>query len=361
MPQRRIRARASGLGAFKFKWNRQSKAKAAVLIAAFLCAVALFAQSAFRIAAGGTVEAELLSLGLPLLYSAAGPVEEAQEPSSQGELPSPIRIDRVDIDAGVSESVRIELLRVEESETPDTPVDLSGSAPRILIYHTHTTEAYFPTSQYDYTPTSAWRTEDNTMNIVTVGERLAELLRDRYGISVIHDITDHEPPKLSTAYSRSVETMEKYKEEYPSITMFIDVHRDAYGNNPQEATDYITIDGKEVARMMFVVGTGEGATGTGFGEKPDFTANYALAKRITEYLSGIDERLMRNIRVKTGRYNQHVSNQCLLVEIGHNANTLEQALNAAEYLAEAIAQVGGIDSAVETVAPPAESALPLTP
>ena len=72
------------------------------------------------------------------------------------------------------------------------------------------------------------------MNIVTVGERLAELLRDRYGISVIHDTTDHEPPKLSTAYSRSVETMEKYKEEYPSITIFIDVHRDAYGTDPRK-------------------------------------------------------------------------------------------------------------------------------
>ena len=70
---------------------------------------------------------------------------------------------------------------------------------------------------------------------------------------------------------------------------------------------------------------------------------------------------MRNIRVKTGRYNQHISNQCLLVEVGHNANTLEQALNAVEYLAEAIARVGGIDSAVETGASPVESALPLTP
>ena len=354
MPPRKIRTRAPRPNALNLK-----KAKAAVPVAAFLCTVALFAQSAFRIAGGSSIEAELLSLGFPLMYSATADEEGGVQPPDASELPSPIRIDRADIDVGVSESVRIELLRVEEA--PALPVDLSGSEPRILIYHTHTTEAYFPTSQYNYTASSAWRTKDNTMNIVTVGERLTELLRGRYGINVIHDITNHEPPKLSTSYSRSVVTMEKYRAEYPSITMFIDVHRDAYGNNPKENTDFVTIDGKEVARMMVVVGTGEGATGTGFGEKPDFAANYALAKRITEYLAGIDERLVRNIRVKTGRYNQHISDQCLLVEVGHNANTLEQALNAVEYLAEAIAQVGGIEAAAETGGMPAGTAMPLAP
>lgn len=256
MPPRKIRARASRPGAPKL-----NKAKAAVPIAAFLCAVALFAQSALRIAAGGSIENELLSLGFPLLYSAVGAAKEEPAPSETAELPSPIRINRADIDAGVSESVRVELLRVEEEGTLGAPVDLSGSAPRILIYHTHTTEAYFPTSEHTYAETSAWRTKDNTCNIVTVGERLTELLRGRYGISVLHDVTDHEPPKLATSYSRSVVTMEKYREEYPSITMFIDVHRDAYGNNPKEATDFITIDGKEVARLMFVVGTGRGPRG----------------------------------------------------------------------------------------------------
>ena len=161
--------------------------------------------------------------------------------------------------------------------------------------------------------------------VVAVVEKLANTLRDTYGISVLHDTTDHEPPKLATSYSRSVKTMEKYQAEYPSITMFIDVHRDAYGNDPKEPADYVVIDGKEVARLMFVVGTGEGATGTGYEQMPDFAANYALAKTITESLAAVDPGLVRNIRVKSGRYNQHISNQCLQVEVGHNANTLEQA------------------------------------
>ena len=97
MPQRKIRARAPRPG-----MSNQKTAKAAVPVAAFLCAVALFAQSAFRIAAGESIEAELLSLGFPLLYSAARAEEEPPAPGDEAELPSPIRIDRADIDAGVS-------------------------------------------------------------------------------------------------------------------------------------------------------------------------------------------------------------------------------------------------------------------
>lgn len=333
--QKKIRARMARQGVYRLKYLN-----AAAPVAAFLGAVLLFAQSAFRVAAGSSIEGELLSLGLPGVYTRSEQAAGATPPPGEEDIPSPILLERADIDLGVSESVRIELMQA--GELLQVPVDLSGSEPRILIYHTHTTEAYFPTAKDAYEPAGAWRTRDNRKNIVAVGERLKELLSDRYGINVIHDITDHEPPKLSTAYSRSVETMERYRAEHPSITMYIDVHRDAYGTEPQKNSDYIVIDGKEVARLMFVVGTGEGATGTGFGEKPDFAANYALAKRLTDYLAGVDERLVRNIRVKTGRYNQHISNQCLLVEVGHNANTLTQALNAVEYLAEAIAQVGGV-------------------
>ncbi len=334
----------------------RKRTAAAIPLAGFVLAVALFAASAARVAKGGSVAAELLSLGFPLAYPGGAEKEEENGAEKLPELPSPILVPRTDVDTDVSDSVRIELLQTEETERE--PIDLSGSAPRILIYHTHATEAYFPVEGEEYDETTAWRTADESRSVIAVGERLASLLREKYGISVIHDTTNHEPPKLSTAYSRSVKTMEQYKDEYPSITMFIDVHRDAYGNDPQEKKDYLIIDGKEVARMMFVVGTGEGATGTGFGEKPDFTANYALAKRLTEYLLGVDGELMRNIRVKTGRYNQHVSNQCLLVEVGHNANTLTQALNAVEYLAEAIAKTAGVGS---TPAEAEKTPLPLAP
>lgn len=268
----------------------------------------------------------VLGAQLPLVYG-AGPTP----------APTPVPPVQADIDEGVGESFRMELVRIQHREH----VDLSGEAPRILIYHTHATEAYRQTPASSYVESGAWRTEEADKSVLAVGARLAALLKDEYGLNVLHDTTNHEPPKLSTSYSRSVETMRAYQTQYPSLSMFIDVHRDAYGSD-EGKTDYLIIDGKEVARVMFVVGTGEGATGNGFGEMPDFESNYALAAAVSAKLQGVDAQLARDIRVKTGRYNQHVSDQCLLAEVGHNMNTLEQALNAADDLAAAIADVAGV-------------------
>ena len=207
-------------------------------------------------------------------------------------------------------------------------LDLRDSEPKILIYHTHTTEAYTATKASPYVQTSTYRTRDAGKSVIAVGEALAERLRTQYGFSVIHDITDHEPPSLKTAYDRSEQTMLSYLERYPSLVLFIDIHRDA----SSDTSDYVMVDGLPTARLMCVVGQG-----TKYAEKPDFETNYALASTLTENLRHIDKRLARDVRVKTGRYNQHVGQMNLLIEVGHNANTLEQALNAVPSLAESLA------------------------
>ena len=266
-----------------------------------------------------------------------------------------IVLDHVDADEGVSQRVLLELMKAESEKS--AAVGLSAHGPTVLIYHTHATEAYFPTKRHTYAASSPWRTHDNSMNVIAVGEKLCTLLNERYGIQAVHDTTNHEPPKLSGAYSRSVKTMLEYKRKYPTIELFIDLHRDAYGNDPKAPADYLVINGRECARIMFVVGTGEGAAGTGFDEMPDFQSNYALAKGISEYLCSIHPQLARKIRVKVGRYNQHVSSHCLLAEVGHNANTLEQAMNAADFLAEAIANAVSVSPDADAL----PAMLPLTP
>ena len=230
------------------------------------------------------------------------------------------------------------------SPAPKAPLTLAASyravpalcslrreSPTILIYHTHTTEAYTMTDENRYTESGAWRTHDNTRNVVAVGEALKDILETQYGFTVIHDTTDLEPPKLATAYERSLATMQTYHEQYPSIVLFLDLHRDAY-NAAEAPTDYLTINGTETAKLMFVVGRGDK-----YEDKPYFSSNYRIASSVTEYLKTIDPKLARPIREKPGRYNQHVAPNCLLVEVGHNANTLEQAIAAMPYLAEGIA------------------------
>ncbi len=258
---------------------------------------------------------------------------------------SPALSEKSNIGTEQSSETRITLKPKEAHQADnDTKTSLplslgSSDGPTILIYHTHALEAYTPTEKYPYNERGGeWRTSDNTRNVVAVGELLAQELRS-YGFNVIHDTTNHEPPKLSTAYERSLETMEKNKSSHPTIEMFIDLHRDAAGS--KSTGDYCVIDGERTARIMFVVGTGKGATGTGYKEMPDFESNYALACALTDYLRGIDSELVRDIRVKKGRYNQHVSSHCILAEIGHNMNTLEEALSAVKYLAKAIAHEAG--------------------
>ena len=124
--------------------------------------------------------------------------------------------------------------------------------------------------------------------------------------------------------------MQAYREKYPDMDLYIDVHRDA-ANVEENQDDVVVIDGKRCARLMFVVGKGEK-----YDEKTDFESNYALASAISEKLEAIQSGFTRDIRVKTGRYNQHISDMCLLVEVGHNANTLEEAENSMPYLAQAI-------------------------
>ena len=208
---------------------------------------------------------------------------------------------------------------------------LRANEPTILIYHTHTTEAYTQTETETYQESSGWRTFDAEKNVVAVGEELKRILETDYGFRVIHDKTNHEPPKLATSYERSLLTMEKYHKDYPSIVLFIDLHRDAYDTS-NAPCDFLTVNGTETARMMLVVGKGEK-----YSDKPYYDSNIVLAKRITDHLNSIAPKLARPIREKTGRYNQHVAPNCILVEVGHNANTLSQAKAAMQYLAESIA------------------------
>jgi len=210
-------------------------------------------------------------------------------------------------------------------------ITLAGS-PNILIYHTHTTEAYRQDSADQYKESSAYRTNDEAYNITAVGDVVEEALK-AFGFDVLHDRTNHEPPKLSSSYERSLVTMQNYQKQYPNLSVYVDVHRDA-ANVETAQNDVVVVNNERCARIMFVVGKGEK-----YDEKPNWQMNYALAKAICEELEKIAPGFTRPIRVKTGRYNQQISDQCLLAEIGHNANTLAEAKNAAKYLAQAMAAV----------------------
>lgn len=201
--------------------------------------------------------------------------------------------------------------------------------PKVIIYHTHTCESYKMRGSDKYEETALGRTNNQLYNVVTVGNELSKILYERYQIDTSHDITNHEPPKLSTAYARSLETISKYVKADDN-KIFIDIHRDAYNLNSWDPS-YVVIDGKRVARIMFIVGMGKG-----FDDKPNWKRNLDYAEELTKKLNKIHPNLARSVKIKDGRYNQHISEMALLVEVGHHENSLQEALNATQYLAQAI-------------------------
>ena len=208
---------------------------------------------------------------------------------------------------------------------------------RVLIYHTHTYEAYEQTQDDPYEETEKWRTADSAHNVVRVGEELAALLRS-LGVEVVHDVTAFEPPNLSSAYTRSLEMLEKRQAAGERYDLYIDLHRDAYAES-QTGPNTVNAGGVEAAKLMLLIGKGEGQTSEGFDQRPDWEANLVIAQDVTDDLNAQVDGLCRDVCVKSGRFNQHVAVGCVLVEAGNNRNTLEEVLAAMPYLADAIVQV----------------------
>jgi len=213
---------------------------------------------------------------------------------------------------------------------------VSATAKKILIYHSHTYEAY-EQSGTPYAETEKWRTADEKCNMLRVGEELTLLLRG-LGYQVVHDRTAFEPPDLSGAYTRSLDMLNARKENGETYDLYIDLHRDAYVEG-QAGENVVVAGNVKTARLMLLIGKGEGYTNAGYEEKPDWEANLLLAQGVTDALNEQLDGLCKDVRLKSGRFNQHVAVGCMLVEVGNNHNTLEEALAAMPYLADAIHSV----------------------
>lgn len=221
------------------------------------------------------------------------------------------------------EILRVEILRENEDE-------LVSPEKKILIYHTHTYEAYEQVENR-YKEIEKWRTADSDYNVLAVGKALAASLRSM-GFDVTHDETAFEPPTLEDAYSRSLSMLEARSAKGEVYDLYIDLHRDAISTS-STIKRTVNIGGERVARFMVLVG--KGTTG-GYTEKPDWEANLVIATAITDRLNAQCSGLARDVKIKTGRFNQHVSDSCVLIECGMNCNTLEEVLTGIPYLAQAI-------------------------
>ena len=208
--------------------------------------------------------------------------------------------------------------------------DLTGAEPKVLILHTHATESYTKAGE-DYQESSAFRTLDEDYNMLSIGARVAALLEEG-GIRVIHDTTLHDDPSYNDAYQQSREAARDYLEEYPSLCLILDIHRDAAEDSQgRQVAKTVSTGGRDIAQLMLVVGTDAGGL-----IHPNWRENMALAVKLHTQLEKNFPGICRPISFRSQRFNQDLSPGALIVEIGTAGNTRQEALLAAEVLAKSI-------------------------
>ncbi|HEY5584880.1 MAG TPA: stage II sporulation protein P [Ruminiclostridium sp.] len=210
------------------------------------------------------------------------------------------------------------------------PLKLTANkkGPQILVFHTHTTEAFLKNINELSTNVPS-RTSNNKYNVVSVGEALTNNL-EKYNIDVLHNTTVHDLD-YNSSYAKSLKTLTSYVDKYPSLKMTIDLHRDAVPD--QKLRVVKKINGKDVAQIMFVIGTDSKLSNTKWRE------NLKLAIKVQARLNEICPGITKPIYLSQSRYNQHLTNGSVIIEIGGDGNVIDECLRSTTYLAQAINDV----------------------
>lgn len=209
----------------------------------------------------------------------------------------------------------------------DMSINTDNSQPQILIYHTHSQETYA-----DSVP------GDPETSVVGVGQRLTDILTNTYKFNVIHHTGEYDVDGRDYAYSNAAPAVEQLLKDNPSIEVVIDLHRDGVNENTRLVTE---IDGKSTAQIMFFNGLSRTASNgdIDYLANPYIQDNLSLSLQLklkaTEYFPGFT----RPIFLKGYRYNMHFLPKCLLIEVGAQTNTVQEAMNAMEPLAKVLSLV----------------------
>lgn len=188
--------------------------------------------------------------------------------------------------------------------------------PFILIYHTHTSESYYGGG-----------------SVIDVGNAMAEEF-ERLGYKTVHITEYYDKEHFSGAYSRSIKGVEQALKQYPSIKLCFDVHRDSItGSDGVDYRPVTEIGGSTSAQVMLVCGTD--AKGL---EHPRWRENFKFALDISRTMSGRFPSLSRPVNLRADRFNTHVTDYSVLIEVGSDANTVDEARLAGVCTAQSVVE-----------------------
>lgn len=203
--------------------------------------------------------------------------------------------------------------------------------PQILIYHTHGASEAFADS----------REGVKEETVVGIGSYLAEILEEKYGYQVVHDETQYDlingKIDRNKAYNQSLKGLKAWLSKYPSIEVVIDLHRDGVG---QKVVRTAMVNGKKTAQVMFFNGLSRTRKGEiEYLHNDNLQANLAFSLQCKLAAMDTYPEFTKPVYLKSYRYNLHLKERSMLIELGNENNTLEEAKNAMEPLADVLNQV----------------------
>ncbi|WP_394968244.1 stage II sporulation protein P [Candidatus Allofournierella merdipullorum] len=209
-------------------------------------------------------------------------------------------------------------------------IEVGSSEPQVLIMHTHATESYELEDLGWFDPEYTSRRTDTSLNMVAVGAAIAEEL-SAAGIVTLQDATLHDYPSYNGSYERSNATVRSYLEQYPSIKVVLDVHRDAIETDGARVKAVAEVEGKTAAQVMIICGADKN------GNLPNFKQNLAFAAKWESAMESRYPGLTRPVLFDYRYYNQDLTTGSLLIEMGSHGNTLEEAVYSGHLVGKALA------------------------
>ena len=208
--------------------------------------------------------------------------------------------------------------------------------PLVLVLHTHTSEGYLPdnTHYLEGDLGEITYTQNEEHNMLAIGKAFIAAL-NKNGITAIHCTVMHDASGLSGSYERAAQSIQFFREHYPSIRYVVDLHRDAILTAEGEYVRAVTeVGGKSVAQILPVVGSDAGGW-----VHSEWEGNLALALQMRQILNQNGASLCRPVMLRNHTYNQEMAPFAILLEIGTGANSIDEAIAAATLAGEAFAMV----------------------
>lgn len=213
-------------------------------------------------------------------------------------------------------------------------VNKGVKSPQVLIYHTHTSEGYLDEDVDFFYDSYYSRTLNNAYNVTSVGDAITKSLTSN-GISTIHDKTVHDNT-YNVAYERSVETVNKDMKNNKDIKVCLDIHRDAIGTDSCKVKPVFEYNGKKAAQIMILAGCDDGTMGF-----ENWKNNLSFALKIQNTAEEMYPGMTRPLDFDYFAYNEYVCDGSLLIEVGSDANSIEEAEYTGSMLGKVLAKVLG--------------------